>query len=358
MADDDQNDSEKTEEPTPKKMRDARERGQVVLSREINNWVMIFASAIVILSIGPSLLSDMRVILEVFIAQPHILLTDPDGLGGVLKSAVIKIGVILLLPVLTFMAAGILGPMIQVGPLFSASSMKPSLEKISIIKGFQRLFSSRAIVEFLKGLTKIVVISAVSIILISPFFQGVEHFVGQDAGFALFELHHMAFRLITGVLAVLTVIAVLDYIYQQREHMKKLRMSKQDVKDEYKQLEGDPHVKQRLRELRLQKAQSRMMAAVPTSDVVITNPTHYALALKYDPVEMQAPVLVAKGVDEVAERIKDMAKEHSIPVIENPQLARALYDIMELDEMIPESHFHAVAEIISYIFKLKNKTVH
>ena len=199
------------------------------------------------------------------------------------------------------------------------------------------------------------VISAVMLIIMMPFYGGIEHLVGLPIPLALYELHSLIARLLVGVISVLTVIAIMDYIYQRMEHQKKLRMSKQEIKDEFKQTEGDPMVKAKLAELRQIRARTRMMAAVPEADVVITNPTHYAIALKYDPAQMDAPVLVAKGVDDVALRIKDLAKEHNVTIVENPPLARGLFDAMEIDDMIPGEFFKAVAEVISYVFRLKGK---
>jgi len=357
MSDSDQDDSQKTEEATPKRLQDARNRGQVALSREVNNFSMIFAGAMIVLILGPHIIYEIKIILTSFLSKAHDIPMDQNGLGKVIKSALKEISLVLFLPFLLLFLAGILGPFIQIGALFSTESVKPSLEKISILKGAKRLFSTTAVVEFLKAVLKLSILSAVGIMLLLPFYASVDHFIGLDIIFALHDLHAMAFRLFIGILSVLAVIAAIDYMYQRHEHMKKLKMSKHDIKEEFKQMEGDPHVKARLRELRAEKARQRMMASVPDADVVITNPTHFANALKYDPDNMNAPVMVAKGTDKVAERIKDLAKEHNIPIVENPPLARALYDTMEIDDMIPEEHYKAVAEVISYIFRLKNKTI-
>ena len=169
------------------------------------------------------------------------------------------------------------------------------------------------------------------------------------------DFKNIFLKMMITCLVILFVLAIMDYMYQRYEFMKKMRMSKQEIKDEYKQTEGDPYIKAKLREIRAEKARQRMMQSVPTSDVVITNPTHYAVALKYDPKDMAAPQMVAKGVDIVAQKIKDLAKEHDITIVENPALARALFDGMEIEQTIPVEHFKAVAEVISYVFKLKGK---
>ncbi len=356
MADgSDEDESQKTEEPTPKKLQDARKRGQVATSREVNNFVMIFAGAIVLLIFGPQVSADLIHLFKNLITNSYQFPTSPYGILGVLKQVLYEVAMILFLPIFVLFIAAIIGPFAQIGPIFSAESMKPSLDKISPLKGFKRLFSMRSFAEFFKGLLKIAILTAVGWMLMVPFYETIDHFIGQPVIYAMRDMHAMATRLFIGFLSIIAVIAIADYMYQRHEHMKKLRMSKQEIKDEYKQLEGDPHIKSRLRQLRADKARARMMAAVPEADVVITNPTHYALALKYDSENMNAPVLIAKGIDKVALRIRDLAEEHDITIVENPPLARALYDTMDLDEMIPEEHYKAVAEVISYVFRLKGK---
>lgn len=354
-GDDLTDDSQKTEEPTQKRLDESRKKGQVAQSREINNWVMISAGAFVLLSMGPGMMHDFKTLFRLYIEQPHLISQSPNGLDYEMTSLFLEVVKILFLPLLIFIIAAIAAPLLQVGPLFTAETIKPKLSKISVISGAKRLFSMRSIVEFLKSLLKMAVISAVMLILMMPFYGGIEHLVGLPIPLALYELHSLIARLLVGVISVLTVIAIMDYIYQRMEHQKKLRMSKQEIKDEFKQTEGDPMVKAKLAELRQIRARTRMMAAVPEADVVITNPTHYAIALKYDPAQMDAPVLVAKGVDDVALRIKDLAKEHNVTIVENPPLARGLFDAMEIDDMIPGEFFKAVAEVISYVFRLKGK---
>lgn len=356
MADEDLTDQDqKTEDPTPKRLQDARKRGQVVQSREINNWIMIFAGTLTLMMALPYAMLQMKAALTGFIEHPENYPTDAAGLGDVMLGLFSDVGLAILLPTAILFIAALAGPFVQIGPLFTTETIQPSLEKISVLAGIKRLFSYRAIMEFLKGLLKLAIVTAVGVTLLLPFFGSIEHFVGLDTLQALDEMQFLTLRLLTGVLAVLFVIAALDYLYQRHEFMKKIRMSKQELREEYKQTEGDPHVKARLRELRQTKARQRMIQSVPEADVVITNPTHYAVALKYETKEMDAPVMLAKGVDAVAEKIKEVAREHKIPVVENAPLARALYASMDIDETIPREHYKAVAEIISYIFKLKNR---
>lgn len=356
MAEDDvTDDDQKTEEPTPKRLQDARKRGQVVQSREVNNWIMIFAGTLVLMMALPYAIVQMKHTLTGFIEHPQNFPTDAAGIGDVLLGLFSDIGMALFLPILILFIAALIGPFVQVGVLFTTETIQPSLEKISVMAGVKRLFSAKAVIEFLKGLLKLSLVSVVGVMLLLPFFGSVEHFVGLDLTQTLDELQYLMLRLLTGVLSVLAVIATIDYLFQRHDFMKKMRMSKQEMREEYKQTEGDPHVKARLRELRQTKARQRMIQSVPEADVVITNPTHYAIALKYETKEMDAPVMLAKGVDQVAQKIKEVAKEHKIPIVENAPLARALYASMEIDESIPREHYKAVAEVISYVFKLKNR---
>ncbi|HPF77820.1 MAG TPA: flagellar biosynthesis protein FlhB [Alphaproteobacteria bacterium] len=356
MSDGEQSDdSQKTEEPTPKKLEESRKKGQVALSREVNNWVMLLTGTIVVLIIGPSSMAHLKNHMQSYIEKAHLMPSIPGGFGFVLGDSFWSVLGILTLPLVIFMIAAFLAPFLQIGPLFSGETIKPDISKISPMKGFQRLFSMRSIMEFIKGLVKIGVIGAVGVILLRPFYGEVDHMVGLPIPMMLDELQSLVLRLMTGILVVLLVVAVIDLVYQRYEHYKKMRMTKQELKDEYKQTEGDPHVRAKLRQLRQEKARARMMQAVPKADVVITNPTHYSLALQYDPDTMDAPVLLAKGVDDVAMRIREVAKEHDIPLYENKPLARALYDTVEIDQMIPPEHYRAVAEVISYVFQLKGK---
>lgn len=355
MSDEEQDDSSKTEDPTPKKLEEARKKGQVPLSREINNWVMITAGTLVILSMGPGMLKDMSGVFRTYIEMSHSFPEMPGGMQFAVTEGLMEIFKILALPFLLLMMAAFIGPFAQVGPLFAPETIKPDISKVSPTKGFARLFSKKSLMEFVKGILKIGIVSVVGIIILKPFFGGVEHMVGLPIVTALDETKAIVSRLLIGILVVLFIVAVLDLLYQRHEHMTKMRMTKQELKDEYRQSEGDPHVKAKLRQLRQQKAQQRMMQAVPDADVVITNPTHYAVALKYDPAENEAPIVVAKGVDDLAMRIRETARDHNVIILPNPPLARVLFDTVEVDQSVPAEHYKAVAEIISYVFRMKGK---
>lgn len=347
-------DTQKTEEPTAKRLEEARKKGQVALSREVNNWIMLLAATILLGTAAPAMMAGLGHHLKTYIEHAHELPQVPGGFE-VLGKGFWNILGLMTLPLLALMAAAFLGPFIQTGPLFAPETIKPDISKISPFKGVERLFSRRSLMEFVKGILKISLITLVGVLLLRPFFGQADHMVGLSMGQLLDEMQELIVRLMIGVLVVLAILAIADLLYQRNEHYKKMRMTKQELKDEYKQSEGDPQIKARLRQLRAERARARMMQAVPQADVVITNPTHFSIALKYKPEEMDAPVCVAKGVDAVALRIRELAKEHNIVIYENPPLARVLYDTVEIDEVIPAEHYKAVAEVISYVFKLKGR---
>jgi len=349
----DEDDSQKTEEPTAKKLEDSRKKGEVPMSKEMNNWVMLLAGTLVILTMSGAMMTSMVDSFKVLIINSHQLHGAAGGIGKVLTELFFAVGGAMLVPLIFLVVAAILTGIVQVGPMIAPESIKPSLNKISPLAGFKRLFSMKSIFEFLKGILKIFIIGVVSVILLYPFFGSVERFIGLSIPTMMDEFAALFFRLMAGVLVILFILAVIDVLYQRMEHMKKMRMSRKEVQDEQKQTDGDPHVKAKLRQLRMQKAQQRMIQAVPEATVVITNPTHYAIALKYDGETMDAPVCVAKGVDDIAAKIREVAKENGVELVENKPLARALYDVVEIDDPIPTEHFQAVAEVISYVYRLR-----
>ncbi|MFK7840439.1 MAG: flagellar biosynthesis protein FlhB [Bdellovibrionales bacterium] len=356
MAEGEQEDNaQKTEEPTPKKIEESRKKGQVALSREINNWVMLFAGTILVAGLASAMLGDLTVIMKGYISQSHAMPAGSGGLGEILAIAFKDVIKTMALPLIILTLAAFFAPFLQVGPLFAPEAIKPDISKISIFKGFGRLFSMRSLTEFAKGIFKIAAVAAVGTVILVPYFGQMEHFVGLPIIDVLKELQSLVIWLMIGVLIVVLVIAVIDLVYQRYDNNQKMRMTKQEVKDEYKQTEGDPHVKARLRQLRMERGRQRMMQAVPGADVVITNPTHFSIALKYDPETMEAPMCVAKGTDEIALRIREVAKENNIELYENKPLARSLYDVVEIDQSIPIEFYQAVAEVISFVFKRKGK---
>ena len=348
-------DAQKTEEPTSKRLRDARSKGQVAVSREINTWVILAGAALMLALIFPTLMARLTGIFIAFIERPHEMLTDTNGLGQLLETLVWEITFILMIPMIGLAIVALIAGASQTGLNFATEPIVPKLEKISPIKGVQRLFSQKQFVEFLKGMFKILVIGFIGFILLLPELPRLDTLPSMEVQELLIEIETLILRVFIGMLAVLFVIAVADAIFQQMQHIKQLRMTKQEVKEEFKNTEGDPQVKGRLRQIRVQRSRERMMSAVPTADVVVTNPTHFAVALSYKPEDMHAPVLVAKGQDYIAQKIREIAEENDVAIVENPPLARALYAGVEIDQEVPPEHYEAIAKVISYVFGLKGR---
>jgi flagellar biosynthetic protein FlhB len=261
----------------------------------------------------------------------------------------------LILPALLFVGAALASSLVQNGLVISAEPLKPKWEKLSPISGAKRIFSLKSFVEFVKGLFKISLIGAAAVVLLWPEAALVIQTTGIEIIGTVVILQDLTLKLLIGVAALMMVIALLDLVYQRFEHQKQLRMSRKDLQDEYKQTEGDPHVKARLRGLRAERARRRMMADVPDATVVITNPTHFAVALLYQQDGMSAPKAVAKGLDLVALRIREVAEAHQVPIVENPPLARALFAAVDLGEEIPPEQYRAVAEVIGYVMRLHSR---
>jgi flagellar biosynthetic protein FlhB len=352
MAEND-DDSQKTEEPTQKRLTDSRNRGEVAQSREVANWFMLFSAAVAVALFAPFSAEKIVHATYQFFEQPHDIPVTPESLRQLFLDLGWSVGLALAAPIGLFLIAAVSSSLVQHGLLFAPEKLKPSLKKISPLSGAKRMFSLRSLTELLKGLVKISLVAAVALVVIMPVFEKVALLPAMALPISLGVLHDTMIRMLVGVVAVVTALALLDYFYQIYEHRKKMRMTQQEVRDEMRQSEGDPHIKARLRQIRTERARQRMMQAVPEADVVITNPTHYAIALKYDQEEMEAPRVVAKGIDEVARRIRETAEEHEVAIFENPPLARALYGAVEIDEYIKPEHYQAVAEIIAFVMGIK-----
>jgi len=351
MADD--SDQEKTEQPTGKRLADARKKGQIARSRELNTFAMLIVSATLLLmqgeKIGKGLLEMMRADFQ--LSRETIF--DPVSLTLYFKQAMLD-GLMLIAPFFALMVVvAITAPISMGGWIFSWEAVSPKLEKMDPIKGIPRLFAMRGVIEMLKALLKIVLVFAVAVVLYKSYISellglGVEP-PKQSIDHAL-NIIGMCFLLLS---ASLIVIAMVDVPYQLWDHNKKLKMTLQEIKDEHKESEGSPEVKGRQRRMRMEMAQNRMMAEVPKADVIVTNPSHYAVALKYDQNSNSAPKLVAKGVDLIAAQIRNAAIGAEVPLVASPPLARALYYSTELDKEIPQGLYLAVAQILAYVYQLK-----
>jgi flagellar biosynthetic protein FlhB len=350
MADDDS----KTEDASSHKLDEARLKGQVASSREVTNWFAMSGGAGALLIFGPHISAVMRESMEVFLRRAGTMRIDGTAVAMMLQT-LSDIGTAMVPAFVLMIAAGMAGTVLQNGIVFATDKLVPKLEHISLAAGAKRLFSIRGVVEFLKGLLKMTAVGAVAFSLLLPEVDRLPLLTTFGAAEMAHEIMMLAIRLVGGVLAALAMIAIADYAYQKISFMNSMRMSKQEVKEEYKQQEGDPFMKGKLRQIRTERARRRMMSAVPNASVIVTNPTHYAVALKYEMNSAGAPRLVAKGADLVAARIREVARAHDIPIVENPPVARALYATVELDQEVPPEHYKAVAEIISYVFKLKGR---
>lgn len=345
------NDSEKTEDPTQKRLDDALERGDVAKSQEVNTWFIIAGATLVLISFSGSMTS-LQVPLRSLLANAHSIRVDGYSLLQLVQHLEYALIAAFGVPLLLLCIAAIAGNIVQHRLVFSAEQLKPKLNKISPASGAKRLFGKQAWVNLLKGLFKVIALGAVMTMVFWPERFRLDAMVRMDLMSIVSLTKTMSVQLLGTVVALLALVAIADYLFQYRSWFERQKMSLQEIKEEFKQSEGDPHIKGRLKQMRIQRSRKRMMAAVPTASVIITNPTHFAVALKYDK-GMGAPVCVAKGVDAIALKIREKAKEHDIPIVENPPLARALHATVKIDDEIPVEHYQAVAEVIGYVMRLK-----
>lgn len=354
----DQDEDSKTEEPTGKRLADARQRGQVPSSREVPTWILLAATGAILMLAGPNIAAGFRDSLSSYLRSAHEISFSLDDIGAVLVGTLFD-SLLLLGPVLViFFILAAASFIIQNGWLISGEPIKPKLSKISPLAGAKRYLQAKMYVEFAKNLLKISIVAAVGLIIFAPEFNRLTILPRLSTEDHLYEILHVFMRILVGVLAVYFVIMIFDVLFQRMQHRKQLRMTKQEVKEEFKNAEGDPHVKARLRQIRTKRAMNRMMQAVPEADVVVTNPTHFACALAYKPDQgMEAPILIAKGQDLVALKIRELATENDITIVENPPLARALFATCEIDQEVPEEHYRAVAEVISYVWNLRGRNI-
>jgi flagellar biosynthetic protein FlhB len=345
-------DSEKTEEPTQKRLDDAHKRGDVVKSQEVNTWFVLAAATLVLTVFSGGTSKDLTTIMRGLIANAHAIPLDGPALPGLFQRIGIELIAAIAIPFLLLVLAALGGNMIQHRLVWSFQSLTPKFSKISPMAGLKRQFSKQALANFAKGLVKLVLVGSVLTALMWPERTRMEALVHMDPAALLPFILSLALKLMGAVVAMLAVVAAADYLFQYRQWYEKQKMSLQEIKEEFKQTEGDPTIKGKMKQLRQSRMRKRMMAALPKASVVITNPTHYAVALQYER-GMEAPICVAKGVDALALKIREVAAEHSIPVIENPPLARALHAAVEIDQAIPPEHYKAVAEVIGYVMKLR-----
>jgi flagellar biosynthetic protein FlhB len=347
-----QDKSQKTEAPSQRRLDEARGKGQLVVSREVNTLALFAMAAILWASAAPGAARAVTAAGRAILAQPHRLAADGAGLARVLAGQLAEIGPALLLPFLALLAAPIMSALLQNAVVWSSDPLRPKLERISPLAGVKRLFSARSLFELGKSLAKLALAGTALVLLLWPESRGIIAAGRLEAGPFLGYLADLVARTLAALAIAAAIVAAADYGHQRLQFMRQMRMSRRELQDEHKQSDGDPHVKQRFRALRLERARRRMIADVPKCTVVITNPTHVAVALRYVAGETAAPQLLAKGVDTLALKIREIAAANAIPVIENPPLARALHAGCQVGDLVPPAHYQAVAEIISYVLRL------
>jgi flagellar biosynthesis protein FlhB len=347
-----QDDNERTEDPTQKKLDDALQRGDVAKSQEVNTWFIIAGATLILLAFSGQMGGGLETSLRGLVANAHDIPVDGRGLLQLTGRLGIEVLAAIAIPFLLLALAAVGGNIIQHRFVWSAEAIRPKLSKISPLAGLQRQFSKQALANFAKGLIKLVLIGAVMTALLWPERWRLDTLVTIDPAAILPLTRTLALSVLGTVVAILAIIAAGDYLFQYRQWHERQKMSLREMKEEFKQTEGDPMVKGRIRQMRMAKMRRRMMAEVPKASVIITNPTHFAVALQYER-GMNAPVCLAKGVDAVALKIREVAGKNNVPIVENPPLARALYATVEIDQEIPVEHYKAVAEVIGYVMRLR-----
>ena len=344
---------ERTEEPTGKRLQESRDKGQVARSRELNTLAVVMVAAVGLLTLGPAMVQKLMNIMSFNFSIEREALYSNDSMGLHLFASVGE-GLQVLGPLFfLLLVASIVGPVLLGGWLFSTKSLAPKFERMNPLAGLKRMFSLKALVELLKALGKFLVVLGAALLVLHLRTEDLLS-MGQES--LQSAIVHCAWVLASSLIilsASLILIAAVDVPFQLWDHKQKLRMTKQEVKDEFKDSEGKPEVKGRIRQLQREMAERRMMDKVPQADVVITNPTHFAVALKYDPLATGAPVLLARGADLVAQRIREVASENQIVVLESAPLARAVFYSTELDREIPAGLYLAVAQVLAYVFQLR-----
>ena len=351
---DDTDDSEKTEDPTQKRLKEAHDKGDVPKSQEVSTWFTLAGATLMIAIFAPGTAASLGELMKGYIEHAHQIPVDGYALKALWRDTGQNVALIVGVPLLALVIMAVAGNLIQHQPLLTAETIKPKLSKVSPASGFKRLFSTESLVNFAKGMAKISIVGAVMVAVMWPHRDEADIMVFAEVSVILPEARVLILQLLAAILAVMTVVAGADFIYQKNKWFNKQKMSLREVKEEYKQTEGDPQVKGKIRQLRMERSRKRMMSAVPQATVVVTNPTHYAVALKYED-GMGAPICLAKGTDAVALKIREIAKENEVPVVENPPLARALFATVDIDQEVPEEHFKAVAEVIGFVFRMRRR---
>jgi len=354
MADNEQG-QEKTEQATGKRREEAREKGQVAKSREIPSVAVLFACLIYFYFNVTGLLQKIMAIMSASFRSAGQTVISVDNVSSLLIGYIFKV-FFLLLPLLGVIClVAVAANVLQVGMLFSPSALEPALSKLNPLNGLKNILSLKSGMELIKNIIKLSIVGFVAYQVIGVEIGNCLKLGDQSIWGILIYLGKISFKILLTTCWVLVLLAVLDYLYQRWEYEKGLRMSRQEIKDEFKNSEGSPVIKSRIKRLQREMARKRMMAAVPTADVVITNPTHLAVALKYEQTANSAPCVVAKGAGLIAEKIRAVARENNVPLVEDKPLAQLLYKLVDVEDFIPENLYRSVAEVLAYVYRLRNK---
>ncbi len=352
---DEKDKSTQTEEPTQKRLAEAQEHGDVVKSTELSTFVVLAGGTLAVAMFAHSAAVGITTTFRSFLEQPDQIAVSGTDLQVLMHSILWRVAAILGPFFALVMAAGVGGNLIQHRPVFTLDRLKPDFSKLSLTAGLKRMFGMDGISNLLKGVAKIAIVGMAIWTQVWPERNMLESVLEQSPAAVAGDMSHLLFKVLMAALAALAVIAGADYFLQRFRFIQRNRMSKQEIKEEVRQSEGDPAVKAKIRQVRLERSRRRMIAAVPDATVIITNPTHFAVALKYESGKMAAPICVAKGVDALALRIREVAEKHDVPIVENPPLARALHASVEVDQAIPAEHYKAVAQVIGYVMRLSGK---
>ncbi|NLK51764.1 MAG: flagellar biosynthesis protein FlhB [Syntrophomonadaceae bacterium] len=346
---------EKTEKATPKRRQEARKKGQVIRSTEVNSALILLLTFFVLYLTLPYIFGEVAKFAEKALFEYTRESFSPEFLHALLIECLIMVGRVTFPVMAVAFVTGLTANYMQVGFLFTTETLKFNPGRLNPIEGFKRIFSKRAIVELFKSLWKVTVVGFVVYSVISDQIGLFPQLMEVELIEVIGMVNQLVWSIAWRVGLLLLILSILDYIFQWWEYEKNLRMSKQEIKDEYKQMEGDPQIRSKIKERQRQMAMQRMMSQVPQADVVITNPTHLAVALHYRSSEMESPVVVAKGQGLVAQRIKEIAQQHGVIIVENKSLAQILYKTVEIGQMVPEELYQAVAEVLAYVYRLKRK---
>ena len=349
-------DQERTEKATPKRRQEARKKGQVAQSREVSSALILMFALGALYFAGPYSYHALRnLVRELLQGIASAATIHPAGLHHLLGEIMGQFALVVTPLMVAVFVAGLAANIAQVGFMVTGEALSPKFSKINPIQGLKRLFALRSLVELTKSLLKIMLVGGIAYLVVA---REVDQFPGMiqvDVPVLFNYIGRLAFKVCLNVAIAMLLLAALDYGYQRWQFEKNMMMTKEEVKEEYKQLEGDPKIKARIRSIQMETARRRMMEAVPEATVVITNPTHFAVALQFVSGQMEAPKVVAKGAGLVAQRIKELAREHEVPVVEDKPLARSLYKTVDIDQAIPVELYQAVAEILAYVYRLKGR---